>query len=77
MKSYPSDNILNDPIKRNTIDRMLTDVKMNLTSYMSILIESVIKDKQILTKIGKEILLLPEHHLLYEHLKNKYPERII
>ena len=75
MKSFPSNNILTDPIKRSIIDQMFTDVKMNITSYMSILTNCIIKDKQILTTNGKQILLLPEHKLLYENLKRKYPER--
>jgi hypothetical protein len=75
MKSFPSNNILTDPIKRSIIDQILIDVKMDLTSYMSILTNCIIKDKQILTTNGKQILLLPEHKLLYENLKQKYPER--
>ena len=75
MKSYPSNDILNDPIKRSVIGRIFTDVKMNLQNYMTILSNSVIKRKQVLTMIGKQILKLPEHQLLYENLKRRYPER--
>ncbi len=75
MKSYPSDHLLNDETKRKIIDRILSDVKMDRTSYMLILTNSIIKEKQILTTSGKEILNLPEHHLLREQLKNKYPDR--
>jgi hypothetical protein len=75
MKSYPSDHLLNDETKRKIIDRILSDVKMDRTSYMLILTNSIIKQKQILTTSGKEILKLPEHHLLREQLKNKYPDR--
>ncbi len=57
MKAFPSDNILNDISKRNIIDRILRDVKMDLTAYMSKLTTSVIKDKQILTIKAIEILL--------------------
>jgi len=74
MKSFPSSNILNDPLKSNAIDRILNDVKLNLTTYTTILCNSIIKDKQILTTNGKQMLLLPEHKLLYENLKRKYPE---
>ncbi|CAF2876653.1 unnamed protein product, partial [Rotaria sp. Silwood2] len=76
MKSYPSNDILNDPIKRSAVDRIFIDVKMDLQSYMTILSNSVIKEKHVLTMIGKQILMLPEHRLLYENLKQKYPERI-
>ncbi|CAF4099147.1 unnamed protein product [Rotaria sordida] len=48
---------------------------MDLQSYMTILSNSIIKQKQVLTVIGKQILTLPEHQLLYENLKRKYPER--
>ena len=75
MKSYPSNDILNHPIKRSVIDRIFTDVKINLQNYMTILSNSVIKRKQVLTMIGKQILKLLEHQLLYENLKQKYPER--
>ncbi|CAF4822880.1 unnamed protein product [Rotaria sp. Silwood1] len=77
MKSYPSHSILNDPVKRNIIDRIFGDVNMNLTTYMSILTGSIIKEKQTLTKTGKEILLQPEHNILYNSLKQKYPEHFI
>jgi len=75
MKSFPSHNILNDPIKRNMINQLLTEVKLDLTSYMLILCNSIIKDKQILTANAIQMLLLPEHKLLYESLKQKYPDR--
>jgi hypothetical protein len=75
MKSYPSNIILNDPVKRNVIDQILIDLKLDLTSYMSTLTSSIIKDKQILTSIGKEMLSLPEHELLLDYLKKKYPQR--
>ena len=75
MKSFPSDIILNDPVKRATIEQMLIDVKMDLTSYKSVLANCIIKNKQSLTTNGKQILLLPEHQHLYENLKRKYPER--
>ncbi|CAF3050445.1 unnamed protein product, partial [Rotaria sp. Silwood2] len=42
---------------------------------MSLLCNSIIKDKQVLTKNGLEMLLLPEHKLLYEKLKGKYLTR--
>ncbi|CAF3548944.1 unnamed protein product [Rotaria sp. Silwood2] len=73
MKSFPSDNILNDPIKRNMINQLLTEIKMDLTSYMIILCNSSIKDKQILTTNGIQMLLIPEHKKLYENLKKNYP----
>jgi len=75
MKSYPSNNILNDPLQRNIIEQMLTDIKMDLKNYMIILKASIIKEKQILTTLGKQTLLLPEHNFLYEHLLQRYPER--
>ncbi|CAF3978277.1 unnamed protein product, partial [Rotaria sordida] len=75
MKSFPSDNILNDPIKRNMINQLLTEIKMDLANYMVILCNSSIKDKQILTTNGIEMLLLPEHKLLHENLKKNYPDR--
>jgi hypothetical protein len=74
MKSFPSSHILNGPLKSNAIDRILNDVKLNLATYTTILCNSIIKDKQILTTNGKQMLLLPEHKLLYENLKRKYPE---
>ncbi len=75
MKSFPSHKTLNDPIKRNLIDQMLTNLNIDLTTYMNILNNSTIKEKQILTTIGKHMLLLNEHKVLYENLKTKYPER--
>jgi len=75
MKSFPSEKTLNDPIKRNLIDQMLTNLNMDLTTYMNTLNNSIIKEKQILTTIGKHMLLLNEHKVLYENLKTKYPER--
>jgi len=75
MKTFPSNHILTDPVKRSIIDQILIDLKMNLTSYMSLLTNCIIKDKQILTTNGKQILFLPEHKFLYENLKQKYPER--
>jgi hypothetical protein len=76
MKSFPSENILNDSFKRSTIERMLNDTKMDLTTYMSLLCNSVIKDKQILTTSAQEILMLPEHTRLYECLKKNYSKHI-
>jgi hypothetical protein len=75
MKSFPSNNILNDPLKSNTINQILNDVKLNLNTYMTMLCNSTIKDKQILTTNGTQMLLLPEHKLLLEILIKKYPER--
>ncbi|CAF4222346.1 unnamed protein product, partial [Rotaria sp. Silwood2] len=49
MRSFPSDTILNDPIKRNIINQLFSEIKMDLTSYILILSNSIIKDKQILT----------------------------
>ena len=74
MKSFPSNNVLNDPTKRSIIDRMFNDITMDLESYMLIFSNSIIKDKQILTITCKQILMLPEHKRLYENLKEKYPE---
>lgn len=73
MKSYPSENTLNDPIKRNVINKLLSEVKMDLNGYILILNNSIIKDKQVLTSNGIQMLLLPEHKLLYETLQRKYP----
>ncbi|CAF1344418.1 unnamed protein product [Rotaria magnacalcarata] len=50
---------------------------MDLTSYMSLLTNSEIKNKHILTKMGEQVLMLPEHQLLHEKLKTKYPERFL
>ena len=75
MKSFPSDSILRDPLKSNAIERVLNDLQLNQITYASMLYESVIKDKHILTALGREILLLPEHKGLLEHLKRKYPDR--
>lgn len=75
MKSYPSEKILNDPIKHNMINQLLSESKIDLNSYMLILSNSMIKDKHVLTNIGMEMLILPEHKLLYENLKKKYPNR--
>ncbi|CAF4938783.1 unnamed protein product [Rotaria sp. Silwood1] len=75
MKSYPSNDILNDPIKRSVVDRIFNDAEMDLQSYMITLSNSIIKQKQVLTMNGKQVLMLPEHQLLYENLKRKYPER--
>lgn len=73
MKSYPAENTLNDPIKRNVINKLLGEVKMDLNDYMLLLNNSIIKDKQVLTTNGIKMLLLPEHKLLYENLQTKYP----
>lgn len=54
---------------------MLNDININLTTYMQLLTNSIIKDKQILTITAKKILMLPEHKFLHEKLKEKYPER--
>ncbi|CAF3129255.1 unnamed protein product [Rotaria sp. Silwood2] len=75
IRSYPSDTVLNDSLKRNTIDQILNDINIDLTAYMQLLANSTIKDKQILTNTAKQILMLPEHKFLYEKLKEKYPER--
>ena len=77
MKTYPSDNTLNDLSKRNIIVRMLNDVQMDLTSYMTILNNSIIKEKQVLTTTGMNILMLPEHRSLLQQLKRKYPDRFM
>jgi hypothetical protein len=75
MKSYPSNNILNDPSKVVVLERILNDINLNLNSYITILCNSIIKEKQVLTPAAKDLLLSPEHNLLYQHLKEKYPER--
>ncbi|CAF2961565.1 unnamed protein product [Rotaria sp. Silwood2] len=75
MKSFPSDYILNDINKRSIIDHMLADIKMNVETYMTSFSNSILKEKQILTTTGKQILRLPEHKILYENSKIKYPER--
>lgn len=75
MKSFPSNNILNDPSKAVVIERILNDLNLNLTSYMNILSNCIIKEKQVLTQLGKDLLLLPEDKMLYQHLQQKYPER--
>ncbi|CAF1086183.1 unnamed protein product, partial [Rotaria sordida] len=75
MKSYPSYNILNDPSKVVVAERILNDLNLNLATYMTILCNSTIKEKQVLTSAGKDLLLLPEHNVLLQHLKEKYPER--
>lgn len=75
MKCFPSDQILNDTIKHNMINQLLAEVKMDLSTYMQTLCNSVIKEKQILTPNALEILLHPEHKLLHENLKRKYPNR--
>lgn len=77
MRSYPSDFVLNDLLKRNTIHEILSDSNMDLAGYMELLTKSIIKDKQVLTSRGKEILILPEHKLLYEKLKEKYSQHQI
>ena len=73
MKSYPSEKILNNPIKPNFINQSFAEIKMNLTNYMLTLTNSVIKEKQILTMNGIQMLMLPEHKFLCENLKRKYP----
>ena len=74
MKSFPTNNVLNDPTKRSIIDRMFSDIIMDLESYMLTFSNSIIKNKQLLTITCKQILMLPEHKPLYENLKQKYPE---
>ncbi|CAF4725759.1 unnamed protein product, partial [Rotaria sp. Silwood2] len=63
MKAFPSKHVLNDPIKHNLINQLFQEVKLSLTIYMSMLCNSHIKDKQVLTADGKQMLLLPEHKL--------------
>lgn len=75
MKSFPSEEILNDPIKHNMVNQLLTEVNMDLSIYMTTLCNALIKEKQILTSNGIQMLLLPEHKLLYEHVQRKYPSR--
>lgn len=75
MKSFPSCETLNDAQKRNFIERVLVEIKLNLATYMALLCNTIIKEKQILTKAGIEVLMLPEHYQIYEYLKTKYPER--
>ncbi len=77
MKSFPSNNTLMDPTKRSIIERILNDINLDLPSYMPLLTNSIIKDKQILTITGKQVLLLPEHKFLCEKLKEQYPDRHI
>lgn len=74
IRSYPSDILLNDSVKRNAINQMLNDINTDLTTYMQLLSKSIIKEKQILTTTGKQILMLPEHRFLYEKLKQQYPD---
>jgi len=75
MKSYPSESILIDAVKRDSIEQIFSDIKMDIAGYVSIWTNSTIKDKQVLTKIGKQMLTLPEHKVLYENLLLKYPDR--
>lgn len=75
MKSYPSEKVLSDSTNRNAIDRILSDINMNLAGYMAILIDSLVKDKHIVTTAGKEVLMFPQHQALHERLKVRYPER--
>lgn len=77
MKSYPSHTILNDPVKGNIIHRIFADINMNLTTYMTILNNSILKEKHTITQAGKEMLQQSEHEFLYNALKNKYPEQFI
>ena len=48
---------------------------MNLAGYITILIDSLVKDKHIVTTAGKEVLRFPQHQVLHERLKVRYPER--
>lgn len=75
MKSYPSNNVLNDPSKAVAVERILNDLNLNLSSYTNILCTCVIKEKQQLTLTGKELIGSPEHTFLYHYLNEKYPER--
>jgi hypothetical protein len=75
MKSYPSNTILNDATKKNSIDRILNDMNTNLTTYTLSLSNAVIKQKQMLSTDAKQVLMLPEHQFLLEILITKYPER--
>ncbi|CAF4122533.1 unnamed protein product [Adineta steineri] len=75
IRSYPSHIVLNDSLKRIAIDQLLNDINIDLTTYIQLLTNSIIKEKQVLTTIGKQILMLPEHKFLYEKLNEKYPER--
>ena len=45
MKSYPSQNILNNPSKVVVLERILNDLHLDLSNYMTILCESIIKEK--------------------------------
>ena len=75
MKSYPSDHLMNDETKRKTIDQILNGAALDHTKYMLKLNTSKLKEKQILTAAGIDILNLPEHHLLRENLKRDHPDR--
>ncbi|CAF1665201.1 unnamed protein product [Adineta ricciae] len=75
MKSYPSNTVLHDPSKVVVVERILNDLNLNLSSYMNILCTCVIKEKQVLTLAGKELLISPEHTFLFHYLNERYPER--
>lgn len=74
MKSIPSASLLLDPFKREFIDRILTDVNMNLQQYIDTIINrTVVKPKQILTDLGLQLLNQPEHNVLRSELTKRYP----
>jgi hypothetical protein len=77
MKCYPSANMLNNSIKQHSIQQLLNDINIDLDGYHNLLTNSIIKEKQILTPAGKEILMLPEHRILIQMLNEKYPEHHI
>ncbi|CAF4281668.1 unnamed protein product, partial [Adineta steineri] len=45
IRSYPSDIVLNDSLKRNAIDLLLNDINLDLTNYMQLLTNSINKEK--------------------------------
>lgn len=77
MKSYPSKNTLNNPVKRQTVEQMLQHAKMDLQIYMTNLNNTTIKEKQILTNDAMQVLLQSENKPLFNNLKQKYPERFL
>lgn len=77
MKSIPSANILSDPIKRQLIDQLLHDAKMDLSSYAVNVNNSTIKETYVLTNQAFEEFLRPENRILMNYLKQKYPVRFV
>ena len=74
MKSIPSASVLDDPVKREFIDRVLNDINLNLQQYIdTVNNRSIVKPKQLLTNLGLQLLKQPEHEDLLNQLIKQYP----